>query len=128
MAETTHGTGGLTFDKSKRSWPNELNIVLALIIIIVIFELIGQLAPYMRGQSFLFDTRDRFDSIFNEARLKIIMRDKRCNATTANPRTGTRDVQVPAILQQHLGHMDFGVYAQVTKGGTVRQGDEARLI
>ena len=73
MADTSQGTGGLTFDKSKRSWPNELNILLALVIIIVIFEIIGQTAPYMRGQSFLFDTRDRFDSIFNEARLQIII-------------------------------------------------------
>ncbi|PUB14285.1 ABC transporter permease [Yoonia sediminilitoris] len=73
MADTSHGTGGLTFDKSKRTWPNEMNILLALIIIIVVFELIGQLAPYMRGQSFLFDTKDRFDSIFNEARLQIII-------------------------------------------------------
>lgn len=73
MADESHGTGGLTFDKSKRSWPNELNILLALIIIIVIFEIVGQTMPYMNGQSFLFDTRDRFDSIFNEARLKIII-------------------------------------------------------
>ena len=73
MAETSHGTGGLTFDKSKRHWPNELNILLALIIIIAIFEIIGQTFPYMRGQSFLFDTQDRFDSIFNEARLQIII-------------------------------------------------------
>lgn len=73
MADTSYGTGGLTFDKSKRSWPNELNILLALIIIIVVFEIIGQVAPYMNGQSFLFDTRDRFDSIFNEARLQIII-------------------------------------------------------
>ncbi|MFK7838011.1 MAG: ABC transporter permease [Sulfitobacter sp.] len=73
MADTSHGTGGLTFDKSKRSWPNELNILLALVIIIVVFEIIGQTAPYMRGQSFLFDTKDRFDSIFNEARLQIII-------------------------------------------------------
>ncbi len=73
MADTTQGTGGLTFDKSKRSWPNELNILLALIIIIAVFEAIGQLAPYMNGQSFLFDTKDRFDSIFNEARLQIII-------------------------------------------------------
>ena len=35
MTDTSHGTGGLTFDKSKRSWPNELNILLALFIIIV---------------------------------------------------------------------------------------------
>jgi len=73
MADTSQGTGGLTFDKSKRSWPNELNILLALFIIIAVFEAIGQLAPYMNGQSFLFDTKDRFDSIFNEARLQIII-------------------------------------------------------
>ncbi len=73
MADTTHGTGGLAFDKSKRAWPNEMNILLALIIIIVIFEILGQTLPYMNNQSFLFDTRDRFDSIFNEARLQIII-------------------------------------------------------
>lgn len=73
MEDTSHGTGGLTFDKSKRSWPNELNILLALIIIIVIFEILGQVLPYMNDQSFLFDSRGRFDSIFNEARLKIII-------------------------------------------------------
>ncbi len=73
MADAAHGTGGLTFDKSKRSWPNELNILLALIIIIVVFELLGQTLPYMKGQSFLFDTKGRFDSIFNEARLQIII-------------------------------------------------------
>lgn len=70
MAE---GTGGLTFDKTKRSWPNEVNIFMALILIIVIFEGLGQLLPYMNGQSLLFDTKDRFDSIFNEARIKIII-------------------------------------------------------
>ncbi len=73
MTDISHGTGGLMFDKSKRSWPNELNILLALVIIIVIFEALGQILPYMNGQSFLFDTRDRFDTIFNEARLQIII-------------------------------------------------------
>jgi len=76
MADTSHGTGGLTFDKSKRSWPNELNVALALIIIIVIFEVLGQVLPYMNGQSFLFDTKDRFDGplgLFNVARLQIII-------------------------------------------------------
>lgn len=73
MSSTSHGTGGLTFDDSKRSWPNEVNIVIALVIIVAIFEALGQLLPYMNGQSFLFDTRDRFDTIFNEARLKIII-------------------------------------------------------
>lgn len=73
MADTSHGTGGLTFDKTKRSWPNEMNILFALIIIVVIFEVLGQLLPYMNNQSFLFDTRGRFDTIFNEARLQIII-------------------------------------------------------
>ncbi|MFN3146671.1 MAG: ABC transporter permease [Paracoccaceae bacterium] len=73
MAETTHGTGGLKYDSSRRSWPNEFNIFIALVIIVAIFEVLGQLLPYMNGQSFLFDTNDRFDSIFNEARLRIII-------------------------------------------------------
>lgn len=73
MADNTHGTGGLKYDKSKRAWPNELNIFLALILIIAIFEALGQLLPYMNNQSFLFDTRGRFDTIFNEARLQIII-------------------------------------------------------
>jgi inositol transport system permease protein len=49
MEDTSQGTGGLTFDKSKRSWPNEMNILLALIIIIVIFEILGQALPLHEG-------------------------------------------------------------------------------
>lgn len=63
-----------------------------------------------------------------EARLKIVGRVKRCNATAASPATGARDVPVTALLEQHLGHMDFGIYAQVTRGSTVRVGDEAKLV
>ena len=73
MSNTSQSTGGLTFDKSKRKLPNELNVLLALVIIIAIFEFLGQVLPYMNNQSFLFDSRGRFDSIFNEARLKIII-------------------------------------------------------
>lgn len=73
MSDTSHGTGGLKFDAKKRAWPNELNIFFALILIVAIFEVLGQTLPYMNDQSFLFDTRDRFDSIFNEARLRIII-------------------------------------------------------
>ncbi len=73
MAEVKHGTGGLAVDRSKRAWPNEVNIFIALVLIIVIFEALGQLLPYMKDQSLLFDTKGRFDSIFNEARLKIII-------------------------------------------------------
>lgn len=70
MSDTSHGTGGLTYDKTKRQWPNELNVLAALILIIVIFEILGAM---LMGQSLLFDTTDRFDSIFNEQRLRIII-------------------------------------------------------
>ncbi|OED34117.1 ABC transporter [Chromatiales bacterium (ex Bugula neritina AB1)] len=73
MVDSTQGTGGLKFDQKRRTWPNELNILIALFLIIGIFEALGQILPYMNDQSFLFDTRDRFDSIFNEARLRIII-------------------------------------------------------
>ncbi|MDI7861567.1 ABC transporter permease [Rhizobiaceae bacterium n13] len=66
----THGVGGLTFDTSKRRWPNEMNVLIALVIIVGIFELLGQL---MMGQSFLFNSSGRSDSIFNEQRLRIIV-------------------------------------------------------
>ena len=35
---------------------------------------------------------------------------------------------IDEILRRHLGHMDFGVYAQVVEGGTVRRGDAARVL
>jgi inositol transport system permease protein len=74
MADTSHGTGGLTFDKSKRSWPNEINIFIALILITLIFEALGQLLPYMNGQSMLFDFNTRRDgTILNVARIEIII-------------------------------------------------------
>ncbi|EBA10939.1 ABC transporter permease [Roseobacter sp. CCS2] len=70
MSDNSDSVGGLTFDKSKRQWPNELNVFGALILIIIIFEVLGAIFV---GQSLLFDTNDRFDSIFNEARLRIII-------------------------------------------------------
>ena len=63
-----------------------------------------------------------------EARLRIVGRDERCNATNANPATGARDTQIPALLRKTFGHMDFGIYAQVTRGGMMRRGDPAQLI
>lgn len=70
MANTTHGIGGLSFDAKKRARPPEINVFFALILIIVVFEALGY---FVMGQSFLFDSGDRFGTIFNEARLKIII-------------------------------------------------------
>lgn len=62
-----------------------------------------------------------------EARVRVIEPCTRCNATTASPETGERDVPVPTLLRRALGHMDFGVYAQVIEGGAVTPGDKVRL-
>lgn len=70
MAKAAQGTGGQKFDASKKHWPNEVNVFAALVIIVIIFEVLGAV---LMGQSFLFDSAGRFDSIFNEARLYIII-------------------------------------------------------
>ncbi len=70
MAHTTHGVGGLAFDKSRRTWPPEMNIFIALIVIAATFEILGRL---LIGNSFLFNTRENVDAIFNQQRLEIII-------------------------------------------------------
>ncbi|MBY8976989.1 MOSC domain-containing protein [Rhodobacteraceae bacterium NNCM2] len=63
-----------------------------------------------------------------EARLKVVDPIRRCNATKANPATGERDVEVPELLRERWGHMNFGVYAQVIGGGRVRTGDAVAVV
>jgi inositol transport system permease protein len=70
QAHTTQGVGGLTFDKSRRTWPPEMNIFIALIVIAATFEILGRL---LIGNSFLFNTRENVDAIFNQQRLEIII-------------------------------------------------------
>jgi inositol transport system permease protein len=69
MAETSAGTGGLTYDKTKRAWPNEFNILMALVIIVAAFEILGQL---FLGESFLL-APEGAKTFFNNARLEIII-------------------------------------------------------
>jgi len=47
----------------------------------------------------------------------------RCAATTVNPATARRDVNVPRELMQHFGHNYMGVYAEVLEGGYLAVGD-----
>jgi inositol transport system permease protein len=70
MAQTAQGIGGLTYDPARRAKPPELNVFLALVLITAAFELIGRL---FLGDSFLFNTRDNVDTLFNEQRLQIII-------------------------------------------------------
>lgn len=70
MSDQTHGLGGLKYDPTKKARPQELNVLLALVIIVVTFELLGRI---FLGDSFLFNTREGATSLFNTARLQIII-------------------------------------------------------
>ncbi|PKP75432.1 MAG: ABC transporter [Alphaproteobacteria bacterium HGW-Alphaproteobacteria-6] len=70
MSHATHGLGGLKYDPAKRTRPQELNVFVALVLIVVTFEVIGRL---FLGDSFLFNTRANVDAVFNTARLSIII-------------------------------------------------------
>ena len=70
MTKADSGVGGLSFDKSKRNWPPELNVFLALVIIVAAFELLGRLFV---GDSFLLNSRPDLDTFFNDQRLQIII-------------------------------------------------------
>jgi uncharacterized protein YcbX len=58
-----------------------------------------------------------------EATLRIVKRVDRCAATTANPTTGERDLNIPKALRAAYGHVDCGVFGEVTGAGIVRPGD-----
>ncbi|MGI9384437.1 MAG: MOSC domain-containing protein [Methyloligellaceae bacterium] len=58
-----------------------------------------------------------------EARLHVYARTDRCEATNVDPKSGARDMAIPASLTRQLGDADFGVYATVVSDGVVRTGD-----
>lgn len=57
-------------------------------------------------------------------RLKVVERTARCAATNVDPKTGARDVDIPAVLRREFGHIDVGVYAEILTPGTLALGDE----
>jgi uncharacterized protein len=67
------------------------------------------------------------DIAVGTARAKIVKRIVRCAATNVDPRTGTRDLNIPQTLMQRLGHADCGVYAEITATGDVATGDPITL-
>ncbi len=69
MTTVSHGIGGLTYDAKKRALPPELGVFLALVAIVVIFELLNRL----NGGSFLFNVRADVPALFNQQRLDIIV-------------------------------------------------------
>jgi inositol transport system permease protein len=69
VAQTTHGLGGLKYDPAKRTRAPEWNVFLALVVIVLIFEVLNRI----NGGSFLFNMRDNVDSLFNQQRLDIMI-------------------------------------------------------
>ncbi|NVO57957.1 MOSC domain-containing protein [Rhodobacteraceae bacterium B1Z28] len=59
--------------------------------------------------------------------LHIRERITRCRATTANPETGERDADTLGALGT-WDHQDFGVYAEVIRGGTFKIGDKVHVV
>jgi uncharacterized protein YcbX len=67
------------------------------------------------------------DITIGSVRLRVDDRITRCRATAANPDTGALDADTLGALQDGYGHQDFGVFATVLTGGTIRPGDEVTL-
>ena len=61
------------------------------------------------------------------AEFSVFSRTQRCAAPDVNPATGARDMALQATLQRGWGHMDFGVYAKVVKGGQITTGDAVTI-
>jgi uncharacterized protein YcbX len=63
-----------------------------------------------------------------EALVKVKIPVARCVITTQDPSTGLKDLDTLAAIRAYRGrrrwrHIDFGVYAEVIRPGTVRVGD-----
>ena len=57
------------------------------------------------------------------ARLRVISPITRCAATQVNPVTAKRDLDIVAALARAFGHINMGVYAEVSAGGEIAVGD-----
>ncbi len=65
---------------------------------------------------------------FGETILDVHRPIDRCPTPGVNPETGERDVEVTPGLRDHFGHIYCGMYANVIKGGKIKQGDEIKVI
>ena len=61
------------------------------------------------------------------AALRVVEPINRCAATSVDPKTAMRDINVIKALQKSFGHVECGVYAEVTGPGTIRPGDKVVL-
>tara|TARA_R110000868_G_scaffold53744_5_gene168561 strand:+ start:557 stop:1318 length:762 start_codon:yes stop_codon:yes gene_type:complete len=67
------------------------------------------------------------DIMIGSSRLTGQSRIRRCAATSVNPATAERDLDIPAALMAHYGHADCGIYLAITQGGRVATGDAVQI-
>ena len=63
-----------------------------------------------------------------DTKMEVFSRIERCAATNVNPETAERDQNIPRALKLGYGHIDCGIFAQVTKGGAIAAGDKIQII
>jgi uncharacterized protein YcbX len=61
------------------------------------------------------------------ARLRVTARIDRCAATSVNPVTAARDMNIVKALRRGFGLIDMGVYAEFIGGGEIATGDRITL-
>lgn len=54
--------------------------------------------------------------------MRVVKRIQRCAATSVNPDTAERDINVVQALARGFGHPDCGIYAEVLKDGAIERG------
>jgi uncharacterized protein YcbX len=79
------------------------------------------------------DPWQEFDWVGREVRVggaTIAVRERivRCLATATNPATGVRDADTLGTLEAIHGEREFAVYAEVTEGGRIAEGDPVRPL
>jgi ferredoxin-NADP reductase/uncharacterized protein YcbX len=50
-----------------------------------------------------------------DCEVEVIRPTGRCRATSANPSTGERDIELPSVLTRAFGHPNLGVYARLVE-------------
>ncbi|WP_043879720.1 MOSC domain-containing protein [Azorhizobium caulinodans] len=73
------------------------------------------------------DMVGRVIAIGPDVRLQVLKRTERCAATSVNPDTAARDLNVVKGLVKAYGHTDCGIYAKVLTGGRIAPGDAIHL-
>jgi ferredoxin-NADP reductase/uncharacterized protein YcbX len=63
-----------------------------------------------------------------DAVLEVLRPIDRCNATSVHPTAGMVDMNMPALLARHTGHVFCGVYAKVITGGHIKAGDSVTVV